>query len=84
MNAQTETQAAPAPTRTAKYKNKKVAIIRYSTKNCRICPMTEYEAKVNSDVCFSDSCELVPTNELTEVTDVKKTKKKKKPAAKAS
>jgi len=67
--------------RTANHKGQQVNIIRFSTKNCRICPSKLYEKRNASDVPWSESCELVPTSELSNIKVVKEEKKKaaKKP-----
>jgi len=62
--------------KTANHKGKKVIIIRYSTQNCRVCPADQHEKLSKSDTPWSESCPLVPTSELSGITDVKKTKKK--------
>jgi len=63
--------------RTAKHKGKKVNIIRFSTKNCRICPSELYEKRNASETPWSESCELVPTSELSEIKELSEKKKKK-------
>jgi len=73
----TAEQPKIVPSRTAKYKGKWVAIIRYSTKNCRVCPLADFEKLSLSEECWSSTAELVPTAELLELTEPKKIKKKK-------
>jgi len=60
----------------AKHKGRLVVVIRSGKKNSRICPMNEYQNRAGSEDRFSESCEIVPTSELTDITKVNKTKKK--------
>jgi len=62
---------------TATHKGKNVVVIRKGEKQCRICPINEYEKRAASDVRFSESCELVPTSELSNIKKVEQPKKKK-------